>query len=215
MDASAIIDDFSVEHLRKTTVVNLKTLLRNHNELVSGNKEMLVARCLALKSRLEAQRAKEAASASDDDLSNAGDDNNNTMFNPFADFELCREITYYILNGSAKNNEWSDDLRTLIEVNFHQLYEYLVIRTQKFEGSVMKGSTYKKLKSYLYFVEGHISNVEITRGYGHVWVRAKVTASMKKIKYKVIVVFDEEGDVKYAACECPAGYVYILGSVLS
>ena len=43
---------------------------------------------------------------------------------------------------------WYTDLRQLPELNFIQLYDYLVISTRKYRHIVIKGTNYKKLKSY-------------------------------------------------------------------
>ncbi|XP_021363173.1 uncharacterized protein LOC110456646 [Mizuhopecten yessoensis] len=93
----------------------------------------------------------------------------------------------------------------MVEFNFNQLHEYLVTRTNKYDDPSMKGSCYKKLKSYQFFMEGHVSNVEVARGQGHTWIKSKGIASIKKTKYNVMVVFHSNGDVRYAACGCPAG----------
>jgi uncharacterized FAD-dependent dehydrogenase len=72
---------------------------------------------------------------------------------------------------------------------------------------MMKGVSYKKMKSYQFFQEGHIKSYEIAHGYGNVWVKSKVMASMKHELYRVIIVCKDNGDISYCACECPAGYV--------
>ena len=61
----------------------------------------------------------------------------------------------------------------------------------------------------------HIKIYEIARGFDKVWIKSKVVASMKhevvaSMKhetYRVIVVCEDNGDILYGACECPAGYV--------
>ena len=39
---------------------------------------------------------------------------------------------------------WSSDLRHLPEMNFIQLYDYLVVSTRKYQHIVLKGTHYKK-----------------------------------------------------------------------
>ena len=51
---------------------------------------------------------------------------------------------------------WSTDLRQLPELNFIQLYDYLVVSTRKYRHIVLKGTDYKKLKSYQFFFEGNL-----------------------------------------------------------
>ena len=46
---------------------------------------------------------------------------------------------------------WSTDLRQLPELNFIQLYDYLVVSTRKYRHIVLKGTNYKKLKSFQFF----------------------------------------------------------------
>ena len=46
---------------------------------------------------------------------------------------------------------WSSYLRQLSEMNFIQLYDYLVVSTRKYQHIVLKGTHYKKLKSYQFF----------------------------------------------------------------
>ena len=47
---------------------------------------------------------------------------------------------------------WSTDLRQLPELNFIQLYDYLVVSTRKYRHIVLKGTNFKKLKSYHFFL---------------------------------------------------------------
>ena len=51
---------------------------------------------------------------------------------------------------------WSTDLRQLPELNFIQLYDYLVVSTRKYRHIVVKGTKFKKLKSYQFFFEGNV-----------------------------------------------------------
>ena len=48
---------------------------------------------------------------------------------------------------------WSRDLRQLPELNFIELYDYLVVSTRKYR-HILKGTNYKKLKSYQFFSKG-------------------------------------------------------------
>lgn len=51
---------------------------------------------------------------------------------------------------------WSTDLRQLPELNFIQLYDYLVVSMRKYRHIVVKGTNFKKLKSYQFFFEGNV-----------------------------------------------------------
>ena len=55
---------------------------------------------------------------------------------------------------------WSTDLCQLPELNFIQLYDYLVVSTRKYRHIVLKGTNYKKLKSYQFFFEGNVKMLE-------------------------------------------------------
>ncbi|XP_021365779.1 uncharacterized protein LOC110458423 isoform X2 [Mizuhopecten yessoensis] len=191
------VDDF-----RQLRVVDLKEILRDHNESITGNKSVLVARCLSVKTKL-AIDVPDADTASSDPFTFGTDD---------------KEITYKQLNLSAKARIWSDDLRNMVEFNFNQLHEYLVTRTNKYDDPSMKGSCYKKLKSNQFFMEGHVSNVEVARGQGHTWIKSKVIASMKKTKYNVMVVFHSNGDVRlgmngHGKCNHIGGVLFAVNSV--
>ena len=48
---------------------------------------------------------------------------------------------------------WSSDLRNLPEMNFIQLYDYLVVSTRKYRIN-------EKLKSYQFFFEGNVKKLE-------------------------------------------------------
>ena len=56
---------------------------------------------------------------------------------------------------------WSSDLRNLTKMNFIQLYDYLIVSTRKYRHIVLKGTHYKKLKSYQCFFEGNVKNCRV------------------------------------------------------
>ena len=78
---------------------------------------------------------------------------------------------------------WSTDLRNLPEMNFVQLYDYLVVSTRKYRHIVLKGTNYKKLKSYQLFFEGNVKKLECKGHDNKSYVRANVLPSMKKSQY--------------------------------
>ena len=67
---------------------------------------------------------------------------------PFLQLDSVKEIGFNQLNLTAKGRQWETDLRLFPPINFHQLYEYLVVRTKKYGDSEKKGSSHKKTKSY-------------------------------------------------------------------
>ena len=100
---------------------------------------------------------------------------------------------------------WSTDLRNLPEMNFVQLYDYLVVSTHKYRHIVLKGTNYKKLKSYQFFFEGNVKKLECKGHDNKSYVRVNVFPLMKKSAYRVVVEFSPTCDVLRAACTCPAG----------
>ncbi|CAC5389766.1 unnamed protein product [Mytilus coruscus] len=93
--------------------------------------------------------------------------------------------------------------------NFHQVYLYLVKRTKKYGDSVMKGDSYKKIKSYQFFQEGDIKSYEIEHGHGLVCVKCKVIASMKHELYRVIIVCKENGDIFMVLVSAQQGDLFL------
>ncbi|KAH3859905.1 hypothetical protein DPMN_102726 [Dreissena polymorpha] len=69
----------------------------------------------------------------------------------------------------------------------------------------MKGTVFKKERAYSFYKERHTSGIKVGVNKNLTLVRANVIASMKKMKYKVVVVLKNNGNVMYAACDCPAG----------
>ena len=55
---------------------------------------------------------------------------------------------------------WSTDFRHLPEMNFIQLYDYLVVSACKYRHIVLKGTHYTELKSYQFFFEGNVKKLE-------------------------------------------------------
>ena len=89
-----------------------------------------------------------------------------------------------ILKSNSENSVlgWSTDLRQLPELNFIQLYDYLVVSTRKYRHILLKGTHYKKLKSYQFFFEGNVKQLESKVFQGQTYMKASVVPSMKKKK---------------------------------
>lgn len=94
---------------------------------------------------------------------------------------------------------WSTDLRNLPEMNFVQLYDYLVVSTRKYRHIVLKGTNYKKHKSYQFFFEGNVKKLECKNHDTKKYLRANVLPSMKKTPYRVVIEFSPTCDVLRAA----------------
>jgi hypothetical protein len=186
---AASMKKFTWLEIERMTVVRLKQHLRDAGEIATGNKEVLQL-------RLWAKLQQPSSVTLDHGLTGTSAESGDTQ----------EDIVYSDLLKTAVNRVWSADLRQLPDLTFHQMYEYLVLRTHKYGAEVLRGTCYKKLKSYQFFREGGLSDIEIAKGLGKLWVKAKVRASMASRKYKAIVVFDEAtGNVIQAACECVAG----------
>ena len=178
--ASNVNKMYSLDQLWSMTCSNLRHILRENKQNVSGNKQILVARCYAL-NPVEDERE----SVSSEDCADRSVDVSDG-FDPFLQLDSVKEIGFNQLNLTAKDRQWETDFRSFPPINFHQLYEYLVERTKKYGDTEMKGSSHKKMKSYQFFKEGHIKTYEIARGFGKVWIKSKVVASMKHETYRVI-----------------------------
>ena len=90
---------------------------------------------------------------------------------------------------------WSTVLRQLPELNFIQLYDYLVVSTCKYRRIVLKGTNYKKLKSYQFFYEGNVKWLGSKAYQGKTYVKASVLPLMKKNPYRVLVEFSPQCDI--------------------
>lgn len=94
---------------------------------------------------------------------------------------------------------WSTDLRNLPKMNFVQLYDYLVVSTRKYRHIVLKGTNYKKLKSYQFFFEGNVKKLKCKGHDNKSYVRANVLPSMKKSAYRVVVELSSHLPVMFCA----------------
>ena len=100
---------------------------------------------------------------------------------------------------------WSTDLQRPPELNFTQLYDYLVVSTRKYRYILLKGTHYKKLKLYQCFFEGFVKRLESKVFQGQTYVKTSVVPSMKENPYRVVVEFSPQSDILRAACSYPAG----------
>lgn len=128
----------TLEDIQKLSVKDLRDILKSNSERAGGIKADLVLKVYALLMRNVTTPA----------------DNGQESVEITGDFkydEILRQI-------SALG--WSTDLRQLPELNFIQLYDYLVVSTRKYRHIVLKGTNYKKLKSYQFFFEGNVKRLE-------------------------------------------------------
>lgn len=173
----------TLEDIQKLKVKDLKEILRSNSEATGGMKADLVLKVYAILMRNVVQPAENR-------LENVEDDE---------DFKYDDTIRRISALG------WSTDLRQLPELNFIQLYDYLVVSTRKYRHIVLKGTNYKKLKSYQFFFEGNVKRLESKIYEEKTYVKASVLPSMKKTPYRVVVEFTPQSDILRATCTCPAG----------
>ena len=101
---------------------------------------------------------------------------------------------------------WTTDLRAIPDLSFLQLYQYLVVMTEKYGQDYLKTSSYKKLKAFQFYYEGFIKMMEVAATPYFTFLNCKVKPPMKQICYKVLLKFNNETTDVYAAmCTCPAG----------
>ena len=101
---------------------------------------------------------------------------------------------------------WTTDLREIPDLSFLQLYQYLVVRTEKYGQNYLKIISYKKSKAFQFYYEGFIKMIEVATTPSFTYLNCKVKLPMKQTCYKVLLKFNNEtSDVYAAMCTCPAG----------
>ena len=177
----------SLEDIQKLKAKDLREILKSHSELTGGMKADLVLKVYALLMR--------------DVLPSDANSGGNSEVLPPDQGDFKYDVAMRRISALG----WSTDLRHLPEMNFIKLYDYLVVSTRKYRYIVLKGTHYKKLKSYQFFFEGNVKKLESKVFENKTYVRANVLPSMKKTPYRVVVEFSPTCDVLRAACTCPAG----------
>ena len=116
----------------------------------------------------------------------------------------------YSLNSCHQIHLWIALLVTLIKLfflvnsqmqfgeitnfNFFQLYHCFVVITEKYNGDLFRRSSYKRLKSFQFFYEGHIKTMGLCITELFIYVYSKVKFSTKNKCYNVIVKFIRESE---------------------
>ena len=188
-------DIWTLDDIQKLKAKDLQDILRSHSESTGGMKADLVLKVYALLMRHVLPS------------SNANSGENEEVPSP-QDQEQSQDecnFKYEVTMRRISALGWSSDLRDLPEMNFIQLYNYLVVSTRKYRHIVLKGTHYKKLKSYQFFFEGNVKKLETKLFENKTYVIANVLPSMKRTPYRVVVEFAPTCDVLRAACTCPAG----------
>ena len=154
----------TLEDIQKLTVKELRDILKLNSERAGGTKADLVLKVYALLMRNVVRPIENVQET----VETSGN---------FEYDETLRQI-------SALG--WSTDLRQLPEMNFLQLYDYLVVSTRKYRHIVLKGTNFKKLKCYQFFFEGNVKRLECKVYRGQTYVKASVLPSMKKTLYTLV-----------------------------
>lgn len=186
-DDSVVKLEQSMKKLRVLKVDQLKTILKEQNQPVGGRKEDLVLICHVLAERQKERTVTEV---------NCGNKENESIDGEFTHESIIRE---------ASGCHWKKDLRGLPLFTFVQLYGYLVQKTSKCSSLDISTCGYKKLKAFQFFKEGNIKDMQLCNKANLVYVKVEVLTSIKAMKYKVLIVFDQSTKhVVRAACRCPA-----------
>ena len=163
----------SLDDIQKLTAKDLREILRSHGESAGETKADLVLKVFALLMRSVIP----SANNGENEAAIPAEEQNDSSFK--------YEATLRSLSALG----WSSYLRQLSEMNFVQLYDYLVVSTRKYQHIVLKGTHYKKLKSYQFFLEGNVKKLECKHFEDKTYVKANVLPSMKRTPYKVVFEF--------------------------
>lgn len=203
-------DCSSIEEIKRKKVYELKKILSDHGQPITGKKADLVLRCHVLFERKKAANNSQAPQNNQDKHQDEDQDKNQEEPLSIVTSAINKrarndDTTYERLATEAVTCVWDTDLRGLPPFNFVQLYDYLVLKTAKYDHASIRSSGYKKLKAFQFFKEGHIKNMHVGVKGRVTYVKGEVLASMKQQKYKVMISFNHLGEVLKAACQCPAG----------
>jgi len=160
----------TLEDIQKLKVEDLKEILRSFSETTGGTKADLVLKVYAILMR-NVLRPAENRQQNADNSTQIHQDTTEKR----SDFKYDETMRRISALG------WSTDLHQLPKLNFIQLYDYLVVSTCKYRHLVLKGTNYKKLKSYQFFFEENIKRL--------------VIPSMKKTPNRVVVEFTPQCEV--------------------
>ncbi|CAC5408719.1 unnamed protein product [Mytilus coruscus] len=104
------------------------------------------------------------------------------------------------------NSEWVNDPRMWPELDFGQVYLYLIETPSMFSKSSMKA--YKSLEAYRYVESGHVDQIKIydVNGSPFCFLKADVVGSMKiRDKLPWVCLAKDTADIYCAHCTCLAG----------
>ena len=88
--------------------------------------------------------------------------------------------SYYLLalikllfSCELSNAIWKNNIRSIPNSNVFQLYYYVFI-CEKYNGDLLQRTSYKKLKLFQFFYEGHIKTMELSTTALFIYVHSKV-----------------------------------------
>ena len=111
------LQSFSLDDLWKLSCAKLKDILKKNGQPVSGNKEMLVARCYSLNTVTD-EKENEDPSAQEANV------------NPLSELDSLKAVTYTAMNCTAKGRQWVTDLTSEIsqKLTFISCLNILLLR---------------------------------------------------------------------------------------
>ena len=140
------IEISSLDDIQKLKAKDLREILRSNSESTGGMRADVVMKFYALLMRHVFP-------------SSGGE--NQELLTDVQDLEQNQsDFKYEATMVRISALGWSSDLRDLPEMNFIQLYDYLVVSTRKYCHIVLKRTHYEKLKSYQFFFEGNVKKLE-------------------------------------------------------
>ena len=140
------IEISSLDGIQKLKAKDLREILRSNAESTGGMRADLVMKVYALLMR---------------NVFPSSGGENQELLTDVQDLEQNQsDFKYKATMVRISALGWSSDLRNLPEMNFIQLYDYLVVSTRKYRHIVLKGTHYKKLKTYQCFFEGNVKKLE-------------------------------------------------------
>ena len=177
-----------LEDFRKFSVKELQGILKHYHENISEKKADLLMRTFAIFSRCQPKLQSQQLPS-----------------DSFTDNTIC--FTYKaVFSRELSNAIWKNDIREIPNFYFFQLYHYFVVITEKYNGDLLRRTSYKRLKLFQFFYEGYIKIMELFTTELFIYVHFKAKPSMKNKCYNVIVKFIRESErIIAAACTCPAG----------
>ena len=182
-------------------VKQLKSFLREHGELVSGNKPELISRA---KGTLVLKKKSVNETSSVDAVADG-----------IRRFErLVTPLNEILPDPESLKSNWENDVNSFPSVTFNDLYNYLVLSQNRTTDNEKMMAT-RQLKAKVFYEDRHIHSVQmhaLNDQTTHCFIRSKCIPSLPsdkgKNEYSVWVCLSKvSGRIHSANCTCAAGYV--------